>query len=114
MKSLETFGPLIAASLVVMLCLLLGGLTPPGLEWRLLSYVPVIFALLWITEDARRRRCTPCFDFGLLMWYLFPLTLLGYLVWTRGWWGLVVFVGVLAVIYVPWMLGTALAIMAAG
>ena len=114
MKSLASFGPLVAGSLVVMLCLALGRITPLEPEWRLLGYVPGIFALLWITDDAHRRRCTPCFDFGFLMWYLFPLTLLGYLVWTRGWWGLIVFVGVLAVIYVPWLLGTALAIMAAG
>ena len=84
------------------------GVPPTELAVLVVSYVPAVFVLLWMTDDAYQRRCTPCYDFGFLMWYFFPLTLLGYLLWTRGWWGLVVFVGITAVVYLPTLLQTAL------
>src|SRR5688572_25931879 len=68
------------------------------LELLVLSYVPGVFVMLWAMGDAQRQRCTPLFDFGLLMWLLFPLSLLGYLMWTRGWRGAVVFAGLMGAI----------------
>lgn len=111
-KSLTSLGPLAGALAVVLLWPLvhvLLAVPPTALEMLVVSYVPLVFVLLWMSDDAHRRRCTPCHDFGFLMWYLFPLTLLGYLLWTRGWWGLVVFVGMLAIIYVPWIIADLLA-----
>ena len=113
----RSLGPLLGAALVVLALPLvhaLVGESPTELEVIVAGYVPMIFVLLWMTDDAYRRRSTPCFDFGFLMWIFFPLTLLGYLVWTRGWWGLVVFAGMLAAIYVPWFVGTALTIVMFG
>lgn len=113
MKTLPTLMPLAGALAVVLLwplVHLLFGVPQTELEALLLGYVPAVFVLLWVTGDAHRRRCTPCHDFGFLMWYLFPLTLLGYLIWTRGWWGLAVFVGLLAIMYLPILLGTAISL----
>lgn len=114
-KRLGALGPLLGAAVVVTLLLPLVHvlLNVPPTEFELLaaSYVPSVFVLLWITDDAHRRRCTPCYDFGFLMWYLFPFSLLGYLVWTRGWWGLAVFGVLLAVMYGTWIVSGMLALL---
>ena len=109
-QRINALGPLLGAVLVVTLVPLihaLMGVPPSILESLVVSYAPGVFVLLWITDDAYRRHCTPCYDFGFLMWYLFPLTLLGYLVWTRGWWGLAVFAGLIALVYLPTAVGIA-------
>jgi hypothetical protein len=114
---MRSLAPLLGAALVVLVLPVvhvLVGEPPTELEVIVAGYVPMIFVLLWMIEDAYRRRSTPCFDFGFLICVLFPLSLLGYLVWTRGWWGLVVFAGMLAAIYVPWFVGTALTIVISG
>lgn len=116
MRRLEAVGPLVGAILAVWLLLPLAhavlGVPPTEMEMLVASHVPAVFVVLWMTDDAYRRRCTPCHDFGFLMWYAFPLTLLGYLIWTRGWWGLAVFVGLLAITYLPAILGTAISLAA--
>ncbi len=108
MQLLAAFGPL-AAALVVMglwpVVHAVARVPPSETELLMLSYVPGVFVMLWATGDAHRRRCTPFFDFGLLLWCLFPLSLLGYLVWTRGWWGVALFAGLLAVAYGAWIAG---------
>ena len=112
MQTFAPFGPLAGALVVMFLWPLVHGIlaVPPSEgELLLLSYVPSVFVMLWAIGDAQHRRCTPFFDFGLLIWYLFPLSLLGYLVWTRGWRGLAVFVALLAAIYVPWVISNVLA-----
>jgi hypothetical protein len=114
---MRSLAPLLGAALVVLVLPVvhvLVGEPPTELEVIVAGYVPMIFVLLWMIEDAYRRRSTPCFDFGFLICVFFPLSLLGYLVWTRGWWGLVVFAGMLAAIYVPWFVGTAPTIVISG
>lgn len=105
-KTLITLLPLLGAMLLGLLMPLVhavAGVPPTELELVVLSYVPTVFVLLWMAADAQHRRCTPCYDFGLLMSLLFPLTLLAYLLWTRGWWGIAVFMGIMALVYFPWI-----------
>jgi hypothetical protein len=105
-RTLEALTPLLGAVFIVFFVPLVHALVavPPNeLELTVLSYVPSVFVVLWMAADAQRRRLTPCYDFGFLMLLLFPLTLLGYLLWTRGWWGIVVFIGMLALMYFPWI-----------
>jgi hypothetical protein len=67
------------------------------------SYALPFFLLLWVVEDARRRRRVPCFDLGLLLAASFPVGVGWYLWWTRRWRGLAVaaaFVGLWVAPYV--------------
>jgi hypothetical protein len=51
--------------------------------------LPICFAT-WVQTDARIRRCTPFFDFGTFILVLWSLAIPWYLIWTRGWRGLLV------------------------
>ena len=67
--------------------------------------VPV---LIWMNDDARRRRIRPCYDFGLLLCATFPLSLLWYCFWSRGWRGLLVLLGLGALLFAPAMVAEVL------
>jgi hypothetical protein len=117
LRRIRPLGPLLGAALAVMLLPavhVLLGVPPTDLELAVASYVPAVFIVLWMMDDARMRHCTPCYDLGFFLLLLFPLSLLWYLVWTRTWWGLVVFAGMLAVVYVPWIIGNVAALLVAG
>ena len=62
------------------------------------SYTMPICFVRWVQADARARRCTPCFDFGTFVLVTWVFSVPWYLIWTRGWRGLLVtfmFVGLL-------------------
>jgi hypothetical protein len=46
------------------------------------------FLVLWVVDDARLRRQTPCHDFGFLVLVFLPVSLAWYLLWSRGWRGI--------------------------
>jgi hypothetical protein len=56
------------------------------------GYVMPIALVMWAMFDARRRRATPCFDFGMLLMLFWYVSIPWYLVATRGWrgWGIAV------------------------
>lgn len=62
---------------------------PPALDKAemLLGFVQLIAITTWIQTDAQRRGQTPCFDFGLLLFWTNWFGLFGYCVWSRGWRG---------------------------
>src|ERR1700749_1882116 len=49
--------------------------------------------MIWMNHDAVRGRRRPCFDFGLFILYAFPVSLLWYCVWSRGWRGMLLLLG---------------------
>lgn len=111
MRTIVSLGPLLAMWVVIASALAVhAALALPisELEAVVLGYAPPLFALLWIADDAHRRRCTPSFDFPFLMALAFPLSALAYLVWTRGWRGIFLFGLLLALMYVPWAVLAAL------
>ena len=64
------------------------GATDPSEEYeQLASFAWGLAFALWVVEDARRRRQTPCFDFGTLVATLLPFALVWYVFWSRGWRG---------------------------
>lgn len=71
---------------------------PPLLE-LLSAYCWTILVVLWIEADARRRRITPCYDFGFLCGATYPSSLIGYCLASRGWRGL----GMLALLAFLWV-----------
>jgi hypothetical protein len=79
-----------------------GGADPPP---KLVDVAQVgwgLMLILWVDADARRRRVVPCYDFGLFVTIFFPLSLVWYCVWSRGWRGVFVFVGLLALFIAPY------------
>jgi hypothetical protein len=65
-----------------------------GLCWG----VPVV---IWMNHDAFRRRSRPCFDFGLFLLYAFPLSMLWYCFWSRGWRGTLLLLGLGSLLIFP-------------
>jgi hypothetical protein len=57
--------------------------------------------VLWVMEDARLRRRVPCFDFGFLIAFFFPVSLCWYVFWSRGWKGIFTLAGVFGLMIFP-------------
>jgi hypothetical protein len=65
------------------------------------SYGAATFLALWACRDARSRQSTPCFDFGMFVFFTWYITVPAYLVVTRGWRGvLIAFTAVLTIFVV--------------
>ena len=87
MKTIGTFGPLLllAAMLAIVASMyVILGQEPPQSVLTLTSTVQFLFILYWVVLDARRRRRVPCHDFGFLVVLYMPVSLVWYLVWSRG------------------------------
>ena len=76
---------------------------PPSESTQQLVVIGLALAIvLWIMADARRRRQTPCYDFGFLVAVYFPVSLIWYVFWSRGWRGFLTLVGLVGLWFVPW------------
>lgn len=85
-------GPLVVAILLTLfqfLYVILDVVPSFAAEVILRNTLPVCL-VIWMQDDARFHRKTPCFDFGLFLTGTFPLSILGYLAWSRGVRGLLV------------------------
>ena len=88
---LRSFGPLLVITL--MLGAFASVYVILGIRMSDLAYVvytctlPIAF-VRWGELDARRNKRTPCCDFGMLLLLVWPVTVPGYLLWTRGFRGL--------------------------
>ena len=72
----------------IALCVSVRAHIQPSREMEaVLGFGWALMLLLWMDADARRRRRLPCFDFGLLATMFFPLSLVWYCFWSRGWRG---------------------------
>jgi hypothetical protein len=81
----------------------LAGVTPSAAAALLLDYSFPLFVAYWLVADASQRRRLPCWDFGYLVALAFPVSLLGYLYWTRGWRGLWLLAALTALWLAPWL-----------
>ncbi len=86
----------IVASVYVLL-----GEEPPQSVLTLSSTVQSLFILYWVVADARRRRRVPCHDFGFLVGIYLPVSLIWYLVWSRGLRGLLLLGGFVVLVALP-------------
>ena len=95
---------LLAALLIIFNCMYVLNGVPhsEGAEFIATFLLPFALAL-WVVWDARSRRCTPCYDFGLLVYFFWIAAIPGYLVWTRGWRGLIVFIGFIILVLSTWI-----------
>jgi hypothetical protein len=74
----------------------------------LFSYGPPAAVAVWVEADARRRRRTPCWEFGAFVLFAWPIAVPTYCFWSRGRAGWSVLVGLLAAILAPTLLGALL------
>lgn len=66
-------------------------------------YTIPLAIMIWVVWDAQSRRCTPCYDFGLMVYVALYLALPGYLIWTRGWRGLLLLLGFILLFMAPFV-----------
>jgi hypothetical protein len=59
--------------------------TPTAAAELLLTFSWTVMLALWIDADSRHRHRSPCFEFSFLAAVYFPVSLLWYCVWSRGW-----------------------------
>ena len=90
-----------AAVAVLMIAFMASG--APSLGTVLLSYLVPLATMLWIVDDARQQRRTPCFDFGYFIMMTYPFSLIWYCVSTRGWREWLLVLAIMGLVYVPYL-----------
>ena len=60
------------------------GAEPSRPAQLLFSYGPPAGVAVWIEADARRRRRSPCWELGALVWFAWFIAVPTYCFWSRG------------------------------
>jgi hypothetical protein len=110
MRRISAFGPLVILAAMLAVVQTVYGLTGAAPSWLaevLLSYTFSLYVVFWMVLDAEERSRVPFFDFGMLAMAFFPVSLVWYVLWTRGWWrGLGVLALLFALALAPSLCGT--------
>jgi hypothetical protein len=96
--------PVGATSILLTIYTLLGA-APSDMSTLLFQLCWALALILWIEGDARRRRITPCHDFGFLVGVFFPVSVVWYASWSRGHRGVLLLLVLLGLCIVPPMTG---------
>ena len=106
MKRLGPFG-ILFATVIILAALQVDyaafGKPPSETVLRLSSFSMAFALILWVMADAQMRRQTPCYDFGLLVTVYFPISLVWYVFWSRGWRGFLMLGALLGLMLLPWL-----------
>lgn len=108
MRSLAHYLPLIALTgvlSVVHAAWIASGRTPSAAASLLTDLG--LSLILWVVGDARRRHCVPCHEFGFLVGVFLPVALPWYVLWRRGWRGLLLLAAFAGIWIVPWVAAVA-------
>ena len=103
---LNHWGPLVALAAVESAMLsfyVVLGVNPSPLQMALMPFAIAFFMILWVLEDAHRQQGYPCYDFGFFVALGFPFSVVWYLLWTRGFRGLLVMGIFLGIYLAPWL-----------
>ncbi len=73
----------------------------PFLVLGFAAYAVPITLVLWVPADMKDRGRTPPFDLPFLLLLVFPLSLFWYCIWTRGWQGMLLALGLYVVACLP-------------
>jgi hypothetical protein len=106
MKTTASLGIVFATAVMlsVLQCAYIwAGTAPPENVARLASIAFALACVLWIMADARKRRQTPCFDFGFLVAVFFPVSVVWYAFWSRGVRGFLLLAAMVGLMFVPWL-----------
>jgi hypothetical protein len=107
---LSHWGPLVllaAVESVILSLYVVLGASPSPLQMTLLPSTMAFFMMLWVLEDAHRQQGFPCYDFGFFVALGFPLSVVWYLLWTRGFRGWLVIGMFVALYFMPWLFAIA-------
>jgi hypothetical protein len=77
------------------------GLSPSSEAGFLLSLIPPLAVILWLSQDARRRRVGAVFDVGWLLMTFWPVAVPWYCFTSRGWRGGILLAAVLVLMFGP-------------
>lgn len=91
------------AATALLVAHVVAGRTPSETVQQLILLGLALAIVLWMTLDARLRHRTPCYDFGFLAAIFFPVSVVWYVFWSRGWKGLLTLVGLIGLWVVPWL-----------
>jgi hypothetical protein len=80
-----------------------GGKLPSDDAERLTSISLTWALVVWVIADARIGRRTPCYDFGFLVAVFFPVSLVWYVLWSRGWRGFLTLGALFGLVILPWV-----------
>ena len=78
-----------------------GAATLADADQLILKFVMPLVLVFWVRSDYQRSRYWPCFEYDLFVWVAWPVTLLHYLVHTRGVRGLWVYLGLWGLFLFP-------------
>jgi hypothetical protein len=104
MRAIVPYLPLLALTAVLSLvnaAWVAGGGTPSPEAERVCELALALFLILWVTGDARRRGCVPCYEFGFLVGVFLPVSIAWYVLWSRGWKGLILLAGLAGLLILP-------------
>ena len=77
------------------------GRSPSDNVQYLTSFGLALGFILWVIADARMAHRTPCYDFGFLVGIFFPVSLVWYVFWSRGWRGLLTLTALVGLMLLP-------------
>jgi hypothetical protein len=83
------------------------GATPSATFELVAAFGWTVLLALWIVADARRRKCVPCFDFGLFCYLFLPIAAPGYCFWSRGARGTLMILALVLLWLAPYLLAIA-------
>ncbi len=69
------------------------------------AFIFCILSTMWSDQDSKEKKIHRPFDFGFLVYILWPISFPSYLIVTRGMEGIVTFLGFMAIWCGPWLLG---------
>jgi hypothetical protein len=69
------------------------------------AFFYVVLVSVWVQRDSRGKDFEKPFDFGLFLYLFLPFLLFYYLVRTRGFEGVITYLGFLFVYWLPWLSG---------
>ena len=84
------------------------GAEPSRPAQLLFSYGPPAGVAIWIEADARRRRRSPCWEFGAFVLFGWPIAVPAYCFWSRGRGGWPLLAGLGAAVLAPSVLAVLL------
>jgi hypothetical protein len=109
MRAISTFGPLLVLSAMLAIPVSMYAAAhqePPENLVRLTGIAQAVLILYWVLVDARLHHRVPCHDFGFLVAVYMPVSLVWYVLWSRGLRGLLVLGGLIFLLSAPQLCAT--------
>lgn len=103
------FAPLVVYSMALsglLVTYLAAGCSPSPAFEALAWFSWLLLLALAVVTDARRRKSTPCFDFGMFCMMVLPIAVPWYCFWSRGWRGIFVIAAIFALWVGPYFIAT--------